>query len=235
MARTGTHFTRKRLMTIQPTFPACHRRASPRRAGGARHADDGTVSGNQGGQSGPAAVLPNGRFLRAVLRGCRDRLARARHHADQARQASGRRHPDVRRSGGTLGRLSASPDRAGFPGRSLRADGRSGRRARPRQQERGAPRRRAAGDAGDVDRRHAARCADQQLPARDRADARLGRRGSARACLDRYFDVGIHRHGMRGQANSRRRCRASIPTRSSSPTRSMAIPISGRRCANGRR
>ena len=37
----------------------------------------------------------------------------ARHRADQARQASGPGHPDVRRAGGALRRLSASPDRAG--------------------------------------------------------------------------------------------------------------------------
>ena len=37
----------------------------------------------------------------------------ARHRADQARQASGHGYPDVRRAGGALRGLSASPDRAG--------------------------------------------------------------------------------------------------------------------------
>ena len=67
--------------------------------GGPRHADDGAVSRDQGRQSGLPAVLPDGRFLRAVLRGRRDRQPGARHRADQARQASGRGHPDVRRAG----------------------------------------------------------------------------------------------------------------------------------------
>ena len=169
----------------------------------ARDADDGTVSGDQGRQPQPAAVLPDGRFLRAVLRGCRDRLESARHHADQARQASGPGHPDVRRAGGALRGLSAPADRAGFPRRGLRADGRPGRGKGARQQERGPPRRGAAGDAGHPDRRQSARCPYQQLPARDRARPLLRRRRSLRARLDRYLDFRIHRHGMRG----RRTCR----------------------------
>ena len=48
---------------------------------------------------GCAAVLPDGRFLRAVLRGCRAAARGARHRADQARPARGRGHPDVRRAG----------------------------------------------------------------------------------------------------------------------------------------
>ena len=52
------------------------------------HADDGAIYRDQGGQSGLPAVLPDGRFLRIVLRGRRNRRARARHRADQARQAS---------------------------------------------------------------------------------------------------------------------------------------------------
>ena len=60
---------------------------------------------------------------------------RARHRADQARQASGPRHPDVRRAGRARRRLSAPPDRARPPRRGLRADrgpGRSARSAAPR-------------------------------------------------------------------------------------------------------
>ena len=139
--------------------PAIHPRATRRRARrrgrGARHADDGAIPRDQGRQSRAAAVLPDGRFLRAVLRGRRDRLQDARHRADQARQASGHGYPDVRRAGGTLRGLSASPDRAGPSRRGVRADRGSGRGARARQQERGAPRRGAAGDAGHADRRHA--------------------------------------------------------------------------------
>ena len=63
----------------------------------------------------------------------------------------------VERSEDYLHRLIArGPSRRG-----VRADRGSGRGARPRQQERGAPRRGAAGDAGHADRRHAARRADQ--------------------------------------------------------------------------
>ena len=47
--------------------------------------------------------------------------------------------------------------------------------------------------------------------------------------------VRIHGHGMRDRRNSRRRWRASIRTKSSLPTRSMAMPISDRCCANCRR
>ncbi len=165
--------------------------------GRARHADDGTVPRDQGRQSRAAAVLPDGRFLRIVLRGCRNRLANARHRADQARQASGAGYPDVRRAGGALRGLSAPADRGRPSRRGLRADRRPGRGAQARQQERGAPRRGAAGDAGHADRRHPARRQGQQLSAGDRARARLRRRRPHRPCLDRHFHVRVHRHGMR--------------------------------------
>ena len=60
----------------------CRERAAARAfgRGAARHADDGAIHRDQGGQSGLPAVLPDGRFLRAVLRGCRGR--------DAARSAS---------------------------------------------------------------------------------------------------------------------------------------------------
>ena len=182
--------------------PAIRRRAAGR-GRGARHADDGAIPRDQGRQSRATAVLPDGRLLRAVLRGCRDRLEGARHRADQARQASGRGHPDVRRAGGTLRGLSASPDRAGPSRRGLRADRGSGRGAGARQQERGAPRRGAAGDAGHADRRHAARRPGQQLSAGDRAGARLRGRRPHRARLDRHFDLRIHRHRMRNRRTRR--------------------------------
>ena len=103
----------------------------------------------------------------------------------------------MRRAGGAQRRLSAPPDRGRPSRRGLRADRGSGRRARPRQQERGPPRRGAPGDAGHADRRHPARCPHQQLSARDRPSARLVRRRPHRACLDRYFDRGVHGDGMR--------------------------------------
>ena len=96
-----------------------------------------------------------------------------------------------------LRRLSAPPDRARPPRRGMRADGGSGAGAGARQQERGAPRRGAADHAGHADRRHAARRQDQQLSAGDGAFARVVRRRPHRACLDRYFHRGIHRHRMR--------------------------------------
>ena len=68
--------------------------------------------------------------------------------------------------------------------------------------------------------------------ARARASSR---RRSHRACLDRHFHLRIHRHGMLDRRARRRYWRGSIPTRLSSPTRCMAIPNSGRCCANCRR
>ena len=176
-----------------------------------------------------------GDFLRIVLRGRRDRLQDARHRADQARQASGHGYPDVRRAGGALRGLSASPDRIRPSRRGVRADRGSGRGARARQQERGQPRRGAAGDAGHADRRHAARCQDQQLSAGDRAGAR--RRPAATASGSPGSTSPPPNSSSRNaqRANSPRHWRASIPTRSSSPTRCMAIPNWGRCCANCRR
>ena len=68
--------------------------------------------------------------------------------------------------------------------------------------------------------------------ARARASSR---RRPHRARLDRYFDLRIHGHGMldrrtRGDAGAHQSERGA-----SSPTRSMAIPISDRCCANCRR
>jgi DNA mismatch repair protein MutS len=62
-----------------------------------------------------------GDFYELFFEDAVDRLAGARHHADQARQASRRGHPDVRRAGACRRRLPAEADRAqGFPGRGLR-------------------------------------------------------------------------------------------------------------------
>ena len=190
-------------MTIQQSIPVPSDAAPQRGSHGARHADDGTISRDQGRPSRTAAVLPDGRFLRAVLRGRRNRLENARHRADQARQASGPGYPDVRRAGGAFRGLSAPADRGRPSCRGVRADRGSGRGAGPRQQERGAPRRGAAGDAGHADRRHFAGRQGQQLSAGDRAGARLGWRRPHWPRLDRHFHRGIHRHGMRDRRTRR--------------------------------
>ena len=181
--------------------------ALPSDGNGAAYADDGAISGDQGRQSGLPAVLPDGRFLRAVLPGCRDRQPRARHRADQARQASRPRHPDVRRADRARRRVPAQADRAGLPRRGLRADRGSGRGEEARRQERGAARRRAAGHPRHADRRHAARCQAQQLSAwRSCARARpsRGRRSAVRARLARHLDRRIPRHRMRPRRARRR-------------------------------
>ena len=183
------------------------------RTGGAADADDGTVPRDQGSQSRPAAVLSHGRFLRDVLRGRRNRFACARHRADQARQASGRRYPDVRRAGGTRRRLSAPADRPRPSRRGVRADGRPRRRPQARQQERGPARRRAAGDARHADRRQPARRPRQQLPAGNCAHPRLLRRRPHRSGVDRYLDRGIHGHRSEPR-RTRRDAGADQPERS---------------------
>ena len=104
--------------------------------GVSRHAHDRPISGDQGGQCRLPPVLSHGRFLRAVLRGRRDRLARARHRADQARQASGRGHPHVRRAGACRRRLPPAADR----GRATASRSASRSRTRPRPRSAG-PRR----------------------------------------------------------------------------------------------
>ena len=125
MAETETRAAGRASVTRAPASSA------PRNGGGAsRHADDRPISGDQGGQCRLPAVLPHGRFLRAVLRGRRDRLARARHRAHQARQASRRGHPDVRRAGPCRRRLSPAPDRGRATG--SRCASRSRTRPRPR-------------------------------------------------------------------------------------------------------
>ena len=103
-------------MDVSPRQPRSRKRQR------AADADDGAVFRDQGGQSGLPAVLPDGRFLRAVLRRRRGREPGARHRADQARQARGRGHPHVRRAGRARRRLSQPADRARPSRRGLRAD-----------------------------------------------------------------------------------------------------------------
>ena len=180
--------------------------APPRARRDAVTPDDAAVSGDQGGQSGLPVVLPDGRFLRAVLPGRRDREPRARHRADQARQAPGRRHSDVRRAGGALGRVSAQADRRGLPRRGVRADRGPGGGEEARRQERGRARRHAADHRRHPDRRHAARRAAQQLSGGDRARARLVARcrAAVRARLARYFHRRVPRDGVRPPRARRR-------------------------------
>ena len=67
---------------------------------------------------------------------------RARHRADQARQARGRRHPHVRRADRARRRIPAAPHRARPSRRGLRAARRPRRSPQARQQVGGAARRR---------------------------------------------------------------------------------------------
>ena len=182
--------------------------------GATRHAHDGPILGDQGGQRRLSPVLPHGRFLRAVLRGRRDRLARSWHRAHQARQASRRRHPHVRRARPCRRRLSPAPDRGRSPGGGVRADRGPGRGQEARAEGGGAPRRRPPGHAGHAHRGDAARCPRPQFPHRPVPGARQGRqRARLRSRLARYLDRGADRLAGRARAIFR----ASLP--GSSPAR----------------
>ena len=149
-------------------------------------ADDGAVSGDQGGAFRCPAVLPDGRFLRAVLRRCGGGECGARHRAHETRQASGRGYPDVRRAGACGGRLSADADPQGVPGGGLRADRGSGGGEEARLEIGGAARGGAAGDARHADRGQPARSPAPQLSC-----GLFGNSGERRlrlgGCLDRRF------------------------------------------------
>ena len=172
-----------------------------------RDAHDGPVSGNQAGQSGLPFVLPDGRFLRVVLRRRAPGISRARHRADQARPASGRGYPHVRRAGPCRRGLSLAPDPERLPRRRLRTDGRPRRGEETRQQRAGPPRRGAGGDAGHAHRRRAARCAPAQLPGRAGGGAGRSRDGLARHLDGRLSRPARHGSGSGlhpGAARSRR-------------------------------
>jgi hypothetical protein len=117
-----------------------------------RVADDGAVSRDQGRASRCAAVLPDGGFLRAVLRRRRGGGGGARHRADETRPASGAGHSHVRGAGACGRGVSADADPQGVPGRGLRADGGPGRGAAARGEGGGPARGGAAGHAGHADR-----------------------------------------------------------------------------------
>ena len=169
-----------------------------------RHAHDGAVCGDQGGQPGLPPVLPNGRFLRAVLRGRRDRQPGARHRADQARQAPGSRHPHVRRADRARRRLPAAAHRAGSSRGGMRADRGPRGSAQARSQVGGQARRRAARHPRHHHRGTAAGARPRQHPScpRPRALVRRGldlwprRRG--------HFHGRVHAHGNQRRGNSRR-------------------------------
>ena len=159
----------------------------------------------------------------------------ARHRADQTRQASGHGYPDVRRAGGALRGLSASPDRAGH-------------RVAVCEQTEDPAAARARGNKSVVRRAVVRLVTPGTLTEDTLLDAKTN---NYLLAIARARGVGRHAtaSGSPGStsrppnsssrnarpANSPRRWRASIPTRRSSPTRCMAIPIWGRCCANCRR
>ena len=80
----------------------------------------------QGGEPGRAAVLPHGRFLRAVLRRCRSRVRGARHRACPSRRPPGPAGADVRRARPCRRGLPGAADPSRLPRGGLRADGDAG-------------------------------------------------------------------------------------------------------------
>ena len=77
---------------------------------GRHDAADGPVLGDQAPASRLPAVLPDGRLLRAVLRGRGAGGGGSRHRADQAGQVRGPGHPDGRRAGAQPRRLCRAAD-----------------------------------------------------------------------------------------------------------------------------
>ena len=183
MPAGGLHPPHHPLEGLTPAEQAGHERPT--------HPDDGAISGNPRGQSRCAAVLPHGRFLRDVLSGCGGRLCGAGYRADQARHASGRADPDVRRAGPCRRKLSSDPDPQGVPGRHRRTDGGPGRGQEARLEIGRRARRGAAGHAGYADRGIAARSPAAQFSGQFRQRARrLG------AGLGRHLDRRIPCHGL---------------------------------------
>ena len=130
----------------------------------------------QGGASGCAAVLPDGRFLRNVLRRCGGRGDGAGYRADPPRRACRAAHRHVRRAGGGRGRLSGPADPARLSRGGLRADGRP---EAAHRQGTDPPRSGAAGHARHADRGRAAggRAAQSAAGAGAGRMGRPGRRG----------------------------------------------------------
>ena len=164
-----------------------------------------------------------GDFYELFFDDAESRRARARHRADQARQASGPRHPDVRRAGRARRRIPAPADRARPSRRGLRAD----RGSRPRRSKRGGK---------SVVRRDVVRLVtpgtlteDTLLDARRNnylaaiARARIvDARRRCRARLARHLDRRVPRAPNATARGSRPSSRGSSRARSSSPTRCYA-------------
>ena len=189
------------------------------------YADDAAVPAHQGAASRQAAVLPHGRFLRAVLRRCRAGRAAARHHAHAARRVRRRADQDGRRALPRGRAISRQAGQARRIGRDLRAD----RRPEHLQGSGRAPGH-AHRHAGHADRCGAAGRQARQLAARrsHRTGTLLGHRvavaGSGRfaveetraatisppnssgcsrrksCCRDDFSDAGAQRHRHRGEA-----------------------------------
>jgi hypothetical protein len=79
---------------------------------GNRDADDGAVPRDQGTAIRIRCCSTGWGISTSCSSRTRNRIEGARHHADQARQASGPGYPDVRRAGACGRRLSAEADRA---------------------------------------------------------------------------------------------------------------------------
>ena len=147
----------------------------------------------------------------------------ARHRADQARQASGRRHPDVRRADPRRRRLSAEADRARPPRRRLRADRGPGRGEEARRQVGRPARRRPPGDAGHAHRGRAARRRRATtISPRSRGCAAPARTAAMPfgARLDRHLDRRVPRRRRATPSASAPTSRGSTRASCSSPTRS---------------
>ncbi len=162
-------------------------------AGGRTDTDDGPVSPPQGRGRRRPAVLPNGRFLRTVLRRREGRVGLPRHRLDQARRRCRRADPDVRRTG-PFGRILSCPTDPGRPpGGHRRADREPGRGAQgARLQGAGRARDHPPRHAGHADRGVAARIRLGQLARRDRPRRRgLGDRRR------RHFDRPVRADRLR--------------------------------------
>ena len=163
-------------------------------------------------------------------------VARARHRAHQARQASRPRHPDVRRAGPSRRRISPPPDRARPSRRGLRAARGPGRGEEARRQERGAARRGAPGHARHAHRGHAARrAAATIICSRSRARAPPpARRAASRSPGSTSRPANSASPNATAPALPPR-SRGSNRARSSCRTRSTATPNSPPICARCRR
>ena len=199
---------------------------------GRRDAGDAAVLRRQAAAPRRHRVLPDGRFLRDVLRGRADRGARARADAHLALQGCQRRRDsDVRRAAPRRRHLHRPAGPKGLPGRGLRAgrgsaQGQGARppRSRPRRLARHADRQQLSGGArAGADRR--------PRPVGRRA---WPRRGAARSVDRRVHDGRVRRRrpaASRSSTSSRScgRASCSCPRPSAPPRRCSATSICGAR------